>query len=449
MKKNIEKIERLERENARLNALLGNNNNNSGIPTSKVNIGVKKRIPNSREKTGKAIGGQYGHKKHSLSKFKDEEITDTVIHQQTKCSCGCKDLEVLETIEKDVIDFKIITTKTRHKYNKCKCKKCNKVINAEIPKNQTAECSYGENVKSLILLMLNDTNAPFNKIRKLITGITNDEINISEGYIAKLQKECSKNLDSFIANLKAQIITEEVLHWDDTVITINAKNACFRFYGTNKFALYASHLKKNKDGMDEDSIFKNLTSKTTLMHDHLTCNYNPDYLFNNAECNAHTIRELKKVYEVYKNEWASKFIHMLVEAKENDFNFNIDKYYNEYDKLIEEGLTKYCKYTEYKNNIEYNLLNRLKKYKENHLMFLEDIRIPFTNNLAERSLRMCKSKMKVSGQFKNIDTARYYANVRSYIETCIRHNINPYLTLSRLQKGNPLTIKELKKSVNL
>ena len=43
---------------------------------------------------------------------------------------------MLETIEKDVIDFKIITSKTRHKYNKCKCKKCNKVINAEIPKNQ-------------------------------------------------------------------------------------------------------------------------------------------------------------------------------------------------------------------------------------------------------------------------------------------------------------------------
>lgn len=37
--------------------------------------------------------------------------------------------------------------------------------------------------------MLNDTNTPYNKIRKLITGVSDNEINISEGYIASFRQK--------------------------------------------------------------------------------------------------------------------------------------------------------------------------------------------------------------------------------------------------------------------
>lgn len=48
-----------------------------------------------------------------------------------------------------------------------------------------------------------------------------------------------------------------------------------------------------------------------------------------------------------------------------------------------------------KGNNEQILLKRSSKYLNNYLMFLKDLDFPFTNNLAERSLRMCRSKMKV------------------------------------------------------
>ena len=47
-----------------------------GISTSITPINKKKIIPNTREKTGKVKGGQIGHKKHKLEKFRDEEINE-------------------------------------------------------------------------------------------------------------------------------------------------------------------------------------------------------------------------------------------------------------------------------------------------------------------------------------------------------------------------------------
>ena len=58
---------------------------------------------------------------------------------------------------------------------------------------------------------------------------------------------------------------------------------------------------------------------------------------------------------------------------------------------------------------------------------------------------MIKSKMKISGQFQNIDTARYFANIKTYTETCKRNGILPYDALRRLMEGNPYKLKEVLK----
>ena len=75
-------------------------------------------------------------------------------------------------------------------------------------------------------------------------------------------------------DLKVEIVKQKILHWDDTVIMVDKKRACFRFYGNEKFAYYTAHEKKNISGMDKDDIFKNLTKGTNLIHNHLVSNYN-------------------------------------------------------------------------------------------------------------------------------------------------------------------------------
>lgn len=92
---------------------------------------------------------------------------------------------------------------------------------------------------------------------------------------------------------------------------------------------------------------------------------------------------------------------------------------------------------------ERSLLIRIREYKENYFAWVYDFELPTTNNLSESSLRMTKTKMKVSGQFLKEKTAQEFALVRSYTETCKRNGINEYEALVRLMSGNPYTVSEI------
>ena len=89
------------------------------------------------------------------------------------------------------------------------------------------------------------------------------------------------------------------------------------------------------------------------------------------------------------------------------------------------------------------LLNRFKKYLKNYFQWVKDFSLPTTSNTAERALRRAKSKSKVSGQFESIQSAKYYARINSYIETCRRNGINDYEALRRLVLGKPYTLAEI------
>lgn len=452
----LKENEELKLENEKLKRLLNNNSENSGIPTSKTPIGENKRIPNTREKSNLKKGGQIGHNKHKLEKFNDDEITDTIIHQAINCSCGCKQLEDLGIrTTKDLFDIDIRLIKARNEFHNYKCKKCGKIIESPVPLNLKEENQYGSNAQALAVSLVNEGCVSFKRTRELISGFTGGEMNMSEGYIVKLQKNCYKKLEEFDSELHKQIIKEKVLNWDDTAIVIDGKQSCLRFYGTDSLAYYKAHERKNKQGLDEDEILQFLDKDTIVVHDHNKVNYNDDYVFTNAECCVHLIRDLKKLNESLPREWIDKLIKLLIDTNEkrkeyiNDsimyFDQEVtDKVVLEYDNIIEEAkIINKKDFNKYYGNEEQNLIKRLEKYKENYLLWVLRFDVPFTNNLSERSLRSSKTKMKVSGQFANIENARYYARIKSYIETCKRNGLNEHLAIVKLLNDEPYTMNDI------
>ena len=57
-------------------------------------------------------------------------------------------------------------------------------------------------------------------------------------------------------------------------------------------------------------------------------------------------------------------------------------------------------------------------------MFLEDFRIPFTNNRVEQSLRMAKVKGKISGCMRTVSGADDFAGIMSFTGSVKKHGIN-------------------------
>ena len=446
-----------ENEIARLKALLNMDGTNHGIPTSMTPIHKKKVIPNTREKSNKSKGGQEGHKKNKLERFEDEEITEEVEHIMEECPC-CKSRKIEETgkvKEKDEIDYKIVVVKRRHKFIEYKCEECGKKFHKEIPNSLKEENQYGPEVQALELTLMNQANVTINKAQKITYEITNGEIDLSEGYISKLQERAAKKLEGFMKDVKKEIIKQRLLHWDDTVIMINTKRGCLRFYGTEKLAMYKAHLKKNKDGLDEDGILKVLGKETIVEHDHNKVNYNKDYNFRNAECNRHLISDLKKVIDNLNHKWAKKLIDLLTKMnnkrkrliekeKEGFKEEEVKKFEEKFEEIMIEAY-KENEEEEQKYYIseEKTLILRILDYKNEYLLWVYDFNVPFTNNLSERGLRGAKSKMKASGQFCNVESASWYATIRTYIETCNRNNVNIYNALLMLSLGKPYTLEQI------
>ena len=453
-----DEIKRLKKEIERLKAITNLDGTISGIPTSKTPMGKKKVVPNFAKNTGGKIGRKEGHKKDKLEPVSEEKINEHIKHELNQCpNCDkCELVPTGEMIKKQVKDYKIIVNYTEHEFMEYKCNCCGKIIHAPIPNHLKEECQYGSNVKSIALTLSNVGNVSLNKIRRILNGLSMEEIDPCEGYLVKLQKNASKSLESFIEELHKACIISKILYWDDTVISIDKKKSCMRYYGNDFICLFKAHEKKNKEGLDEDKILSLLDKNTVVEHDHNKVNYNPEYEFINAECCQHLLRDLKKVEtNLPSRTWCKEMIklfqeydHKRKELMDNGIDHFDSEEINDFILNIDTSLLKGLEENEndpnpYYAKNELTLIWRIMEYRDNYIYWIFDFSIPFTNNLSERNLRGIKSKMKISGQFQNIERARDYANIRSYIETCRLYGVNEYESLTRLVEDNPYTFKEL------
>ena len=449
------KIAEKDKEIARLKALLNIDGTNAGIPTSQTPINKKKVIPNNRVKSDKKQGGQLGHKKHKLEKFDDEEINDNVDYELENCPCcGGKLIETGE-ICKDELSYRFVPIKRRNHFITYKCNDCKKEVHQNIPNHLKEDNQYGSEIQSVALSLANEGNVSMNKIRRIIRGFSGGEIDMSEGYIAKLQKKAAEKLKTFKEDLYKKLLTLNLLYWDDTVIMINTKRGCLRFYGNENIAYYTAHNYKNEEGIKEDNVLNTLAEKVTVMHDHNKINYK--YSYQNIECNVHLIRDIEKCKNNTNHEWCDK-LKLLIQKIIHDRNeliidnVNIesfdDEYINDFNIQYENILHNAIRENLEKNETHYDkeekaLINRILEYKDNYFIWMHDFSLPTDNNLSERGLRGTKTKMKVAGQFQNEKTAKYYADIKTYIETCYRNEINPTDALIRLMEDNPYTVDEI------
>ncbi len=155
-----------------------------------------------------------------------------------------------------------------------------------------------------------------------------------------------------------------------------------------------------------------------------------------ALCNAHHLRELKALMDIEKEPWARalpRFLRQtcqvanLARAQQRSLRPRFLAWLSaRYDRIWAQGLAFQenqpplgAGLPTHRGRIRrrtgHNLLLRLRDHKEATLRFLYDPTVPFTNNQAERDLRMMKVRQKISGGFRSDTGAQTFAPLRTVL----------------------------------
>ncbi|MDQ7048974.1 MAG: transposase [Enterobacterales bacterium] len=83
----------------------------------------------------------------------------------------------------------------------------------------------------------------------------------------------------------------------------------------------------------------------------------------------------------------------------------------------------------------HNLWERMSENEQSVLLFAKNSHVSFTNNRAERDLRMAKVKQKVSGCFRTVRYAQAYCRISSYLQTMANKGYNPLIAIQMALAG--------------
>ena len=244
-------------------------------------LGYQEKIAGLRESVNKLKKSKEKDKKQyqvslaeksSLKEPEESDVTDTFGHplQDDECCPKCGLVDCTPTGESEIkyeYDVRIKVVKIKHEFFCYKRNNCGTVFRSQIPPVLKEKVQYGSELQTLALSLTNTVNASMNKASMFLAGITGGELTPCEGYVAKLQVRAAKGLQRFRADLKLLLITRKIIYWDDTVIMILTKRACFRFYGDETIAYYTAHAHKDMESLDDDNVLNLLTGDTKTMQD--------------------------------------------------------------------------------------------------------------------------------------------------------------------------------------
>jgi transposase len=269
---------------------------------------------------------------------------------------------------------------------------------------------------------------------------------LSCGTVHNFKEEAYALLEPYEAWVKEQIRNSKIIHCDETGIVVEGKLAWLHVASNGQYTLYNAHEKRGKTAMDAVDVLG--VEGGVLIHDH----WKPYFAYDKKEhglCNAHYLRELTAATEEGQK-WPVRMAEVLTEANKltdeaggklsEEAQCRVRKKYRrilrEAEKespiAVRQGEQQRGRVGQTKTR---NLLERMKEYEEEILRFMTDEDVPFTNNQAERDIRMVKVQQKVSGSFRSWEGAQFFCRIRGYLSTCEKHNISSTDALKILFNG--------------
>ncbi len=452
-----EKIESMDDRLKRLEAFMHQDSHNSSLPPSSDKF--NKRYPeNLHPKSKRSPGGQKGHRGSTLKRVtQPNAVIDHHVNECAHCGTSLAETPSTHYQARQVVDLPEITmvvTEHRAEVKTCPC--CSQKSHAAFPDGITQAVQYGPEIKAVGVYFMEHQMLSSMRTVEAIEDLFNCEI--AEGSLFNWTIEAAEQSASSYEAIKEYAIESDVLHMDETAVNRGKNRKWVHVACTPETTYLAFHVRRGTDAINEIGIAANF--KGRAIHD-MYASYFTYTSFEHGVCNAHILRELTLAFEEYNQAWAEELIQFLQKAlrtvkssirKENDSidARTLSKYEERYMMLVEKGLTENPLATrgsphtrgKVKQSKVRNLLDRLHKHRESVLAFLYDFSVPFTNNEAERDLRMVKVKLKISGCFRSVGGLDIYCRLRSYLSTARKNGVGAFKALVDAFNGHPFIIQQ-------
>lgn len=430
----LERVAELERR-------LGLNSSNSGKPPSSDGFKKPARINNQREKTGRKSGGQAGHEGTNLRQVL---TPDKVIDHCPLVCAGCGGaLSVGQTLrhqKRQVFDLaKPVVEVTEHRAHSCGCPACGTETQALFPDGVTAATQYGATVEALVVYLQAWQLIPEDRLAELMGDVFGVEVATST--IAAMGQRKAQDLAGLAEHIEQQVKHAAVKHLDETGYRIAGVLQWLHVASTCLLTCYRTSAKRGAmlagvRGIIVHDFWRPYLTMLGVTH---------------ALCNAHHLRELKALMDIEHELWARamhRFLRQachaanLARAQQRSLSPRFLAWLSaRYDRILAQGFAFHesqpplgADLPTHRGRIRrrtgHNLLLRLRDHKADTLRFLSDPTVPFTNNQAERDLRMMKVRQKISGGFRSDTGAQTFTTLRTVLSTARKQGWNILATLT-------------------
>ena len=412
-------LEEEKGKNQKLMAQFNRDHENSSIPSSRS--AHRKKIANTRDKTGRRPGGQPGHKGHCRKK--QEPTSTPVLLAPPREVLDDPDFKkTSKTTVKQMVNIRLLLEVEEYHADVYYNSKTGERRHAEFPEGVVDDVNYGGSIKAFLFLLNNECCVSIDKSRQFLSDLTGGKLNISKGMVSKLSREFAKRSEAQHKTAFADLLLAPVMHTDCTNGKVNGKSVyVFVCAAPDGDVLYFAREKKGHQGVEGTPVED---YQGILVHDHESTFYK--YGTDHQECLAHVLRYLKDSMQNEPERTWNREMRSLVQEMIHYHNGLVPgtacppekraDFESRYKKILQTAKEEYGYEPAndyYKDG--YNLYLRMEKYMSNHLLFLHDHRVPATNNEAERLLRGYKRKQQQAMTFRSFESLDHLCQCMSML----------------------------------
>lgn len=444
----IAEVRRLSARVAELEARLSKDSHNSSKPPSSDGLAKKGNSPNVP--SGKNPGGQPGRTGKTLERSAHvDTVIDHPLPQHCECGATLAGASARLHEQRQVIDIPVANYHvTEHRTWQTRCS-CGRVHQSDFPHEVTEVVQYGPNVRALAVHLTHGQLLPLARSAQLISELYG--LSVSPGTVHAWGDQAAQLLLPEVARIAQLLIDLPVVHADESGLRVASRLHWLHTVASEHLTWYGAHAQRGLPAFQDHGILLNLIG--TAVHD---C-WGPYWrlLCAHGLCNAHLLRELTFQRETTRQRWPKRMIDLLIRSRDCCeaarlagatalSAWRIRRIFRDYHAILDKALARNPRAERQekrrgrvKQSVAFNLINRMREHVDAVLRFVTDLRVPFTNNLAERAIRMPKVKQKVSGCFRTLQGAQTFCTIRSYLDTMHKQRHNMFEVLRQTFIGRP------------